>query len=486
MFTSDSKKNEVAIATRAKDYSPSKEKFDDLPPSLVQPPPPNSPPNEHLHLKQSGLDTVLHPPPKGVVRKSLFNPHARASQNYSIVEDLVQVPSAMLALEVLQICPTQRRELLKDIGGIDPNDTNLIIFDLEYHIPRLPPQLYFQIQVVVENKNICRTIIDEGASTCVMSVTCWKDIGSPALTESYLTVFFLTVFKPYSVLPSFSIILKVKSLNVEVEVFDAPLDYNLLLGRSWIDSMRTVVSTIFCVLCFLHQGKVMIVDQLAFFNFDSHTRNVPFISKTPPGYENVSVGLLKDSTLMGTFPIPPLDIPPPFVILINMISTNIHETLESYDPWIVPNSGDYLHYENQIPLSLVKSVYQSIQSTTPSPPSLCDISPDPFHVIFPTDDMIMSDMSMEDNPWDDGHHHSILFLECDTIESYQWILTLLTIVVISYVPESAHNDLYEGNLSNISPIVLLDISIKPGVMENVHIGASCSTDEVLTYKALFQ
>jgi hypothetical protein len=94
--------------------------------------------------------------------------------------------------------------LLKDIGGIDPTDTNLIIFDLEDHIPRLPPQLAFQIQVVVENKNICRTIIDEGASTCVMSVTCWKFVGSPTLTELYNTLKYFNGirFKPYGVLPS--------------------------------------------------------------------------------------------------------------------------------------------------------------------------------------------------------------------------------------------------------------------------------------------
>jgi hypothetical protein len=60
----------------------------------------------------------------------------------------------MLALEVLQSFPTQWKKFLKAIGGIDPTDTNLIIFDLEYHILRLPPQLAFQIQVVVENNNI--------------------------------------------------------------------------------------------------------------------------------------------------------------------------------------------------------------------------------------------------------------------------------------------------------------------------------------------
>ena len=140
----------------------------------------------------------------------------------------------MLALEVLQICHAQWKALLKAIGGIDPSDTNLIIFDLEDHIPRLPPQLAFQIQVVVEKTNICRTVIDEGASTCVMSVTCWKSIGSPALTESHNTLknFNGTRFKPYGVLPSLSITLYGKEVNVEVEVFDAPLDYKLLLGHS--------------------------------------------------------------------------------------------------------------------------------------------------------------------------------------------------------------------------------------------------------------
>jgi hypothetical protein len=43
-----------------------------------------------------------------------------------------------------------------------------------------------------------------------------------------------------------------KVVNVEVEVFDAPLDYNLLLGHSWIDSMHVVVSTLFHVLRFQH------------------------------------------------------------------------------------------------------------------------------------------------------------------------------------------------------------------------------------------
>jgi hypothetical protein len=393
----------------------------------------------------------------------------------------------MSALEVLQSCPAQRRALLKAIGGINPTDTNLIVFDLDDHVPRLPPQLAFQIQVIVSDKNICRTVIDEGASTCVMSFTCWKAIGSPPLTESKNTLkaFNGSGFKPYGVLPSSSITLEGKTVQVEVEVFDAPLDYNLLLGRSGVDSMRAVVSTLFRVVHFPHQGKVVTVDPLVFFNSDTRTGNVSFIAKTPSGYENVGVGLLKDSSLMGTFPIPP----PPNILRSSVASINIifivpHELPVSFDPWIVPDPGDHTRFGDVMSLSPVESAYHAIQSETPSTLSQDELSPDPFRVIFPTDKMIMSVMA--DTPWVDGHHLSILFLEQHTLENYQRISTPSTVVVISTVPGSTHDVFAEGNLSNISPTIPIDISVKPGIIENVHIGSSCSPEEIVTYTALFK
>jgi hypothetical protein len=109
-----------------------------------------------------------------------------------------------------------------------------------------------------------------------------------------------------------------------------------------------------------------------------------------------------------------------------------------------------------MPLSLVESAYHAIQSTTPSTPSFGELSPDPFRVIFPTNEMIMS--VMEDTPWDDGHHHSILFLEKHTLEKYQQISTLSTVIVISTIPESAHDVFSEGNLRNIFPTIPLTSS----------------------------
>jgi hypothetical protein len=121
--------------------------------------------------------------------------------------------------------------------------------------------------------------------------------------------------------------------------------------------MRVVMSTLFRIVRFPHQGKLVTVDHLIFFNSDTHTNNVPFIAKTPPGYENVGVGILKDSTMMGTFPIPPPNVPPPLVASINMISTSICENPVSSDPWIVLAPGDYICYGDQMLLSLVESAY---------------------------------------------------------------------------------------------------------------------------------
>jgi hypothetical protein len=67
-----------------------------------------------------------------------------------------------------------------------------------------------------------------------MSIACWKSIGSPPLTESHnaLKAFNASGFQPYGFLPSLPVTLEGKTVNVEVEVFDAPLNYNLLLGHS--------------------------------------------------------------------------------------------------------------------------------------------------------------------------------------------------------------------------------------------------------------
>ena len=46
-------------------------------------------------------------------------------------------------------------------------------------------------------------------------------------------------------------------------VIQVPLDFNMLLGRDYVYSMKAIVSTLFHVMYFPHDGKIMTVDQLS-------------------------------------------------------------------------------------------------------------------------------------------------------------------------------------------------------------------------------
>lgn len=117
---------------------------------------------------------------------------------------------------------------------------------------------------------------------------------------------------------------------MEVEVVDANLTYNLNLGRSWTYAMRSVASSLFRVIRFPHQGKIVLVDQLSFLDSSSEG-NVPFVVHTSIPVENVGVGLFKDPALMGVF-----SLPPPNLASIGLISTRsdspLH-TVATLDPF---------------------------------------------------------------------------------------------------------------------------------------------------------
>ena len=91
---------------------------------------------------------------------------------------------------------------------------------------RLPYHVALSKDVVHGGNTIGRAVVDEGASTCVMSLTCWKALGSLELVPSntLLTAFDGRSFHPHGILPAFEIKLAGKAVSVEVEVIDAPLD----------------------------------------------------------------------------------------------------------------------------------------------------------------------------------------------------------------------------------------------------------------------
>ena len=68
------------------------------------------------------------------------------------------------------------------------------------------------------------------------------------------------VFNPHGILTAFPIEIGGKSVSIDVEVIDAPLDYNLLLGHTWFYAMKVVASTIFRMLRFPHQGRIVTIN----------------------------------------------------------------------------------------------------------------------------------------------------------------------------------------------------------------------------------
>ena len=140
----------------------------------------------------------------------------------------------MSTLEVLQSFPTRRKNLLTALGKLDPNKTNLIHLNVENYKYKLPHQLTFQISSRLVGRKVQQIVLDEGASTSVLSIAFWRAIGSPKLTKSPTTLKYFDGrgFQPHGLLPALSVELGGKAISIQVEVVDAPLDYNMLLGRN--------------------------------------------------------------------------------------------------------------------------------------------------------------------------------------------------------------------------------------------------------------
>jgi hypothetical protein len=217
--------NGIDLTTHTTTYDtrdkPDKEKvtngtpLDSYPTSIS--PPSVIPPYGSLQIEKPTFDSILRTP-KSTIRKSSFNSSSRAAQKYNIVEYLAQASCVMSSLEVLQHLPSQLRTFLASIGAIDLESSNNITFNLDNFKSQLSHQLAFQIDVVVHNQHIHRTLLYEGTSTCVISLTCLEVLKSPALNQSptMLRAFDERGFHPHGILQSLAIQLGGKTIFVDV------------------------------------------------------------------------------------------------------------------------------------------------------------------------------------------------------------------------------------------------------------------------------
>ena len=75
---------------------------------------------------------------------------------------------------------------------------------------------------------------------------------------------------PLGILPHLHITLEEKTICINFMVVQGPLDFNLILGRDYVYAMKVVVSTLFRVILFPRDGKIVTIDQLSFVKHDHH------------------------------------------------------------------------------------------------------------------------------------------------------------------------------------------------------------------------
>jgi hypothetical protein len=280
-----------------------------------------------------------------IPRRNVHNPHAKAAHNYSLVDDLAQSPAAISVLEVLQTCPSQRKSLLSALGAIDTADTQLITFGFDNGEPRLPAQVAFQIPVKIWNTTVYRCIIDEGASTCIMSKDIWQKIGSPELVPSTISLraYDGRPTSPIGLCQNVPIELGGKTILIDIEVIDAPLDYNILFGRNYMYAMKAVASSVFRTMMFPHNGKIVTIDQLTHYE-PNHPANigniVPLVHVFPNDFPIAHNGprLFQDPPMVGTCQETQPFLNPSFLAQVCVVSskgTDMEDTLPSREASII-------------------------------------------------------------------------------------------------------------------------------------------------------
>ena len=104
------------------------------------------------------------------------------------------------------------------------------------------------------------------------------------------------------ILPRLPVTLGGKTVHMDVMVVPGPLDFNLLLGHDYTYAMGALVSSLFRVVCFPHEGWIVTIDQLSFFGPDMAT-GPP--SSLPSFYPPV-VSAPPQVNYVATYPVPVL------------------------------------------------------------------------------------------------------------------------------------------------------------------------------------
>ena len=113
------------------------------------------------------------------------------------------------------------------------------------------------------------------------------------------------------------------------------------------------------MIMFSHKGNIVKIYELSYFASDpTSTDSIHHVRKIVIPYKYVRLGLVKYFSLMGTFAIPPPNVPRT-ISNINMITSS---TMPFDDTWNVSLESELDSYGGEMPLSPYESEYVAIQS----------------------------------------------------------------------------------------------------------------------------
>ena len=107
-------------------------------------------------------------------------------------------------------------------------------------------------------------------------------------------------------------------------------------------------------------------------------------------------------------------------------------------------------------------------------------------MVFPSDEAILEAMCRRDKIYEDLHHRSYFILELSRIENQEFHMRMAGDLDTPINPLPREGIFAEGNMENISSTIPINISANPNIVENVHISAKFSPEEIAIYTALFK
>jgi hypothetical protein len=130
-------------------------------------------------------------------------------------------------------------------------------------------------------------------------------LGSPELEPFAITL------RAYDGRPSSSeglfqnvpVELRGKTILIDIEVIDSPLDYNILFGCNYV---YVVGSSVFRSMMFLHNRKIVTIDQITHYE-PNHSTNIdnilPLVCTSFDAYSLIDMGprIFKHPSLLGAY-----------------------------------------------------------------------------------------------------------------------------------------------------------------------------------------